>query len=348
MTRDQTDTAKGCAILLMLIHHAFGFPDRTPESLFPISILPQIHPEIHFAYFGKLCVAIFLFLSGFGLGASNSPLLFPSLTKRIITFLVTYWINITFLLGITWCSFGVGDRHFGSDSQSFPIDLKILIENFFLIRPSYSGEWWFARLYLTCILIVWPLCRLLARVHLWALPLAAISLLSVSPWVWSPDSILMWQASFSVGFIFSQRNHSAFNSVLEALAALPPRARLCSAILLGLSTFLISKRVYLFLDCLLAPIAILASISALSLLQPANRLFQFLGRHSFSMWLNHTFICYYWFPNAFYSLRYSPILLATLTATSLGLALIVHPLIRPLTRLAIGIVDRSGLTKRWS
>ena len=63
----ETNISKGVAILLMLWHHLFLFPDRLIGVSF-ISIAPTwvITSEARIADFGKICVAVFLCLPGYG------------------------------------------------------------------------------------------------------------------------------------------------------------------------------------------------------------------------------------------------------------------------------------------
>ena len=67
-TRDDTKVIKGIAIVLMLYHHLFYFPQRISDSIQYIPVLT--YHNISSAYllgeFGKICVALFLFLGGYG------------------------------------------------------------------------------------------------------------------------------------------------------------------------------------------------------------------------------------------------------------------------------------------
>lgn len=69
-TRNDTKVVKGIAIILMLMHHLWAFPERLPTNmqinifnikLNDIDLLQQI------GMFGKICVPIFMFLGGYGL-----------------------------------------------------------------------------------------------------------------------------------------------------------------------------------------------------------------------------------------------------------------------------------------
>lgn len=53
----------GIAILLMVFHHCFCIPSRLGENY--ISVLGDYALEARIAWIGKLCVAIFAFISGY-------------------------------------------------------------------------------------------------------------------------------------------------------------------------------------------------------------------------------------------------------------------------------------------
>ena len=66
-TKKDTAIIKGVAIICMFMHHLFAFPDRIKAGSSYISLFSMsgIGFEILLGAFGKICVAMFLFLSGF-------------------------------------------------------------------------------------------------------------------------------------------------------------------------------------------------------------------------------------------------------------------------------------------
>ena len=66
-TKNDTLIAKGIAIILMYLHHLFYFDDRIIEGNYYSSIGNLWGEKIEFfaGSFGKLCVCIFIFLSGY-------------------------------------------------------------------------------------------------------------------------------------------------------------------------------------------------------------------------------------------------------------------------------------------
>lgn len=59
LSRQDTSVMKGIAILAMLFHHMYGS--------IPIDIVPYSGALQWIGWLGKVCVALFLFCSGYGL-----------------------------------------------------------------------------------------------------------------------------------------------------------------------------------------------------------------------------------------------------------------------------------------
>lgn len=93
--KKEAQLISGCAILMMLIHHFFGFKEflvngNSYASLFTIG---GIEIERILAAFGKLCVAIFAFCSGYAIWAVSSQYTsWLRIFKRIGKFLQDCWI----------------------------------------------------------------------------------------------------------------------------------------------------------------------------------------------------------------------------------------------------------------
>ena len=68
-SKDDTLCMKGIAILILFFHHNYLGPDRWLNS--PISFYPFSQSQImYIAKFLKICVGIFVFLTGYGMLAS--------------------------------------------------------------------------------------------------------------------------------------------------------------------------------------------------------------------------------------------------------------------------------------
>ncbi len=93
LTKERTQLVKGIAVLMMLVHHLWGFPARVPD-------LTLADWQIQIGEAGKMCVAIFLFLSGYGLTIinRNKTISYADITDKIKrTYLLSWKIFFIFI-----------------------------------------------------------------------------------------------------------------------------------------------------------------------------------------------------------------------------------------------------------
>ena len=99
--KDEAKMVAGIAIVMMLCHHFFGFPEQLVNGnhfTYLIST-PWVNTAQFFASFGKLCVAIFAFCSGYALWISSKSFMdVKSIARRGLNFLVSYWIILAIFL----------------------------------------------------------------------------------------------------------------------------------------------------------------------------------------------------------------------------------------------------------
>lgn len=133
-TKDHTKIAKGVAILLMLTHHLFAFPERIHLSQGYISILSIGNNNIEFilGVFGKICVSIYMFLSGYGIYMSSlrkNNITLSNSFNRIKKLYINYWIVFILFVPIGFIFF---------NNQ---LNIREFILNFIGWSSSYNGEW---------------------------------------------------------------------------------------------------------------------------------------------------------------------------------------------------------------
>lgn len=74
-SREDTKLVKGFAILLMLYHHLFAFPNRIQDGSSYISLFSVLGIDSAelLGLFGKMCVALFLFWADMAHGCRTRP-----------------------------------------------------------------------------------------------------------------------------------------------------------------------------------------------------------------------------------------------------------------------------------
>lgn len=163
-SRSDTAVAKLAAILLMMLHHLFGFTDRIlPEHMYHSIHMYQGQPvEAVICASFKVCVAFFLFLSGYGtyLGMRKKRDMSAAIAGRIKRLLVCIWqvmliyVPIDFFLGVTKVNI--------TSSWDITYDFQSVLLSM-LGFEKYNGEWWFVMPYLVLLMLTPLLVRFLRR-----------------------------------------------------------------------------------------------------------------------------------------------------------------------------------------
>lgn len=157
LSKQDTNFLKGIAICAMLCHHLYGCP------IFGVEPYTGIFSWL--GSFGKICVAVFLFCSGYGLSARYKSL--SSFTDRIIfvrnrliKFYINYWVIL--LLCVLYGIFVLG-RTFDIAYSGLNMPKRLLYEVFAINGGcSYLRTWWFNQLIIVCYLL-FPLLFLAAK-----------------------------------------------------------------------------------------------------------------------------------------------------------------------------------------
>lgn len=170
LTKQDTIAIKGIAILLMLWHHLF------------LSTVEYGVWANSFSSIAKLCVALFLFVSGYGLTKQYTKLEKPYfkntvefLALRYLKFFLPYWFCFAIIVAVG-NAFGYGFADAYSPSRN---TLKCFLLDIWgqMGYASYLPTWWFNKMILQ-LYFVFPLLYLLVRNRYVALvALAAIAVM---------------------------------------------------------------------------------------------------------------------------------------------------------------------------
>lgn len=124
----------GIAILMMVWHHFFGFPERFHGQLHYIGGNVEYTIELYFGYFCRLCIAMYAFISGYGMMAKSMQKHLTFLQdikqaiKQIINFFIRYWmVLIVFIL-------------IGLKIGALRFDVIEFVKNFIGQSCSYNAE----------------------------------------------------------------------------------------------------------------------------------------------------------------------------------------------------------------
>lgn len=289
LTNDESLLLKGIAIILMVGYHLFCFPERlhfgSYISLIPINFLNNTAEKIIFSQ-GKICVAIFLFLSGYGMyityDTKNENIWKFSFT-RLKKFYINYWIVFFLFIPLGYILFN--------------IDLKsnwIFIKNILILDSTYNGEWWFAKYYVI-LLVLFPL--ILASIKKSIKLTLIIAVVLCLTYKVHLVKLFVWQFPFVIGVIFSNlKIYSKVKFFSQSIKYKNILAMIGIAIVVLVRIF-IGEYLNVFtdygLDGILVPI-IIGFIIIIKIPKGIVMILKNLGKHSGNIWLTHTFFAYYY------------------------------------------------------
>ena len=343
MTFDKSDSQamKGVAILMMLFHHCYFTKDRFEQydvDFFPFSI----YSAMDVAAFFKICVAIFVFISGYGImvsmqKCSGSRLAGrKNIAGRYISLMAGYWfvyaLSLIAVAFIKPSMFGVYDVKGNAGDYTVNLLLDALgLANLFG-TPTLNSTWWYMSFALIIVAVVPIFIEIYKRY-------GAISLLVICfflRYVYALNNFDMTRyfPILALGIICADRNYLG-------------RIKQKKWVRIGFFDYLFKLIVYSVILYLLYYIRIRNRIDGsitevrdgivplyvifycyviLFPIKPLKKFLEFMGRHSMNIFLTHTFIRYYFFGDFIYSFKNAYLITLVLLVTSLALALAVYGL----------------------
>ena len=315
LSLSDTNVFKGIAILMLLCHHSLGGWHPIDDILIRGNGLVTT-----FAGFCRSCVAIFVFLSGYGLatvankqgGVGN---LWKFYRRRYVKLMMNYWLIWVIFVPIGVFLIG---RSF-QDVYGTNIVVKAILDFFgvfYLVTGNmqgYNATWWFY----SCIIVLYALFPLFYKYRnfwLFIIPITIV-IAFIAPKVPVIQTCGSYLLVFFCGISLTEIN-------------LPPRHFTIIHKSLCFVAFMIICFYRLFVgDASLWDAAIVCTGVALYkmfvLPNFATRSLEFMGKHSFNIFLFHTFFHYYYFTNFIYWSS-NPLLI---WLTLLGVSILVSILI---------------------
>ncbi|MBQ2890888.1 MAG: acyltransferase [Clostridia bacterium] len=152
--KESSEMIKGVAILLMLFHHFFGFPNWYVEGISYIGVPLRVNTaEYVLGQFGHICVGIFAFLTGYGMFFSyQSGRNYIKSLKKLARFWAGYLL-ILFAIAIPLHYF-VG---------SADISLKLILKNMIGYDTTLVPFGWYVRFYIAVMLTLPFIYRAMPR-----------------------------------------------------------------------------------------------------------------------------------------------------------------------------------------
>lgn len=337
ITVNETNIIKAIAICAMLCHHLFFQNPEYGAIAFKLALT------------GKVCVALFVFLSGYGMAIQYQKYLTDNqivqfgkrrtllknlwgklrfLLRRYVRFYMNYWAVFCLSVPIGVFVFGrtLADAY-GVESSAWSSLLSDVLG--LKVFESYNITWWVNRLFLALWLLFpflyWSINSKLVSV--WLLILLYYDSGSILyPLNFIAPGLSTWLVSYALG-IFLAVNAPALNNILNKINQYVVVVLFCVAALV----FLYMRNNYV-LSCFSGTngdsfIVVFLSLSVVSLCRLTKRNMDplvFVGKHSMNMYLVHTFVCGYFFRDFIYCFKYPILIFLVLFLISLLLSVILE------------------------
>ncbi|KAF6582793.1 acyltransferase family protein [Paenibacillus sp. EKM211P] len=318
----ETNIAKGIAVVLLLIHHLFAFPDRLKYDYVSLFSLFHERGEFYLGHFGQIAISIFLFLSGYGLYKSNvqnpQHLMQKSFT-RLSKIMINYWVVFLLFIPVGLYFFGTSDRFQHNSIMDF-------LRNFIALSSSYNGEWWFLYDYIL-LLLIFPVTFQAFQRNAWVTLLIAGLVFYNSYSQGNYYSIMYWQLPFMIGLFFAKyKLYSWMSKIYDSIIF--NNILFDVIVLVLLFRFRTTSQWFekTTIDMIIAPIVILVSIHLMNKLK-LTKPFVYLGKNSMNIWLTHTFFCYYYFQSIVFFPKVSILILLWLILLTILTSIIVNSII---------------------
>lgn len=303
----------------MLCHHLFlGHGDFVP-------FINQM------AVVGKVCVALFVFVSGYGMTRqfgkatqnperNNFSFIVKFILRRFVKFYMNYWFIFIIMvpIGVFFFSRPLSAAY-GTESVVSGLAL-----DFFGLQGfnSYNITWWFNRI----IIVLWlmfPLFYWSMKSRITSIPILLLLFINPGDILWPfhffAYGLPFFMIDFALGIFMAQ--HIEMISVhLKSYNS----AFILSLSLLATFTFLWMRNTELVgilneyqIDPLIAITLALSAVSFCRFFNSKLSIIAFIGKHSTNIYLTHTFIFLYFFHDVTYSFKYSLPIFSFLLLTSL-------------------------------
>lgn len=328
-SKKDTGMIKGIAILLLLFYHLFA--QSFVYEGFQVRFLMEQSRVVWLAEFGNICVAIFLFLSAYGITKSFDNIQIEKQSMNHIvkkTFsrmvvLIIHFLMMYVSVWLIWFSKFEYELVYGDGKQSFLFaitDALGLAEIF--DTPTLCMTWWYMEIAILCIAIV-PLFQNIYQ-KIGDLILLVLILL---PSVLNVDlDVYMYVIVIAMGLCAA--NGDWINKLKHWNT--PYAMKILLALVTMILSFLlrsnaIVKDYYEYVtESIVAFVWIVGLYILFEKIPLVTRILQFIGKHSMNIFFFHTFIYLILYRDYIYGLEYSGLIFSVLLGISLLYSIVIE------------------------
>lgn len=339
-SKQDTALVKGVAILMMLAHHCFESPYR--YAGYELNFFPFTESQtVEIASFFKICVALFAFLSGYGITKSleNTPRdgYAKQVCRRSFSLMSGFWF-IFVLCIISAAIIMPSMLKVYSSPNAISIAMFVLYDLLGLSAlfgtPTLLSTWWYMSLALIIIALMPALHCFYKKFGAIATFILTFLFCGVIKKAFNDDivnfNMIRWLFTLELGMVSADKNLLVkireFKIIKKCGAAdYILKLVVYTAILfaLGYGRQHMDYSISYIRDGLIPMFVIIYCYTVLSPVPGLRNVLQFLGKHSMNMFLSHTILRAYFLKDFLYGLKYSLLTFFVLLALSLILSVLI-------------------------
>ena len=314
-SKEDTKLIKGIAIVWMIAHHLFMFPDRVMGgNLKSFFTFFDQGGATYLGQFGNICVSIFFFCSGYGiyLGCKNKKI---DLLDKLKKLYCSYWKVFLIFIPIAFIFFSKQpiycvDESICSRYAEFKWDS--FIKNMLGFDSSYNSEWWFFKSYVFALITVPVIMKLVNRfsnvTNICLIALGNIAVINFFPAIGKIECLgdlnsnfiyanflcqSYYIASFWMGLAMAHGNLLVLlKDELKEKKFLNPFTDILFMLLI---IYMRNSVIGNVIDFVYVPLMIVFCVDLLHASRFVKKVFLCFGKRSTNMWLIHSFFCYYFY-----------------------------------------------------
>lgn len=332
----QTNIAKGVALLMLFWHHLFYKRVDYIHRFTTMRMYKGIPVESTISAYCKVCVAVFLLLSGYGLymswksyekkveasgGKFSVKHQLRFVKNHLLRLMLNFWIIYILFVPI---SIFVGEQPFW---EIYKHSIRYALLDFLGLAnlfktPTMNGTWWFMSVIILFYLL-FPLMMFILKRSPEAL-VAITVILTFSPYLYSIlmrmtwfskltwlikahtflNRYYVWLIPFALGLYFAR--YGLFERIAQHNTSIKKALALTCTMLFAciLMRLYLKHRVY-YIDGVFAVAVILFSYLILSRIPVLSTVLEKLGIQSGAIFMFHTFIFSRYFRDFVYSFKYA-------------------------------------------
>ena len=314
LTPDDTRAMKCIAIICMLMHHLWFFPNRLPgEPLINFFNVFHMTSLQFFGIFGKICVPMFFFFGGYGVYKSSYGKPYD-IVGRLKKLYFAYWKVFLIFIPIGFLFFSFQPAYCSDPfiyTRFLTISTRELVSNFLGFTSTYNREWWFLISY-AFALVTFPIVRAIidrysAKTNILIVVFVSLLFANIFPGLRTSTTlgvpgnnflyvkffcqIAPYAACFWMGAVTARNGLlDRFSESAKANGLLNPIADIAAWCIV---IYLRQAEIGDTFDIFFIPVLTVASIDLLNRVKFLKKGFIEIGKESTSMWLIHPFFCYY-------------------------------------------------------